>query len=222
MYLAIDIVLVAVMAATLFKAAKRGFIGSLFSLVTVAVSIIAAMMFYKELSVYINDAHIYKPVEEYVLSLIADTVAENGGTFDFSALPEGIFTAADAIGVDINEMLVDFSGEAETFAVSLAVKIAATVSNILAFVIIFLAAFIVLKLVSLLLDIVAKLPVLHGLNKTLGILFGAVEAFVLGMIIASVAVSLCGVYGAINNDAAFLEVAEKTVVAKFLLSICPW
>lgn len=226
MYLAIDIVLVAVMAATLFKAVKRGFIVSLFSLLTVAVSVVAAMMFYKELSIYINVKFVYEHIEEYVLSLVSDAAAENGGVLDISSLtsslPQGLRVAVEALGVDITEMLEGFAGSSEAFAVSLAVKISATLSNILAFVAIFFAAFIVLRLVCFVLDIFAKLPVLNGINKIFGLVLGALEALVLGIIIANVAVSLCSVYGAVNNDAALLDAAEKTVVAKFLVSIFPW
>lgn len=226
MYLAIDIILVAIMAATLIKAAKRGFVVSLFSLVTVAVSVIAAMMFYKDLSTYINDRFIHDRIAEYVGSLVSGAAAENGGAADVgslaASLPDSLRATLQALGIDIVEFANGFDGGVEAFAGSLAVKISAVVSNILAFVAIFFVVFIVLKLLCLVLDVFAKLPVLNGINKAFGLVFGIVEALVLGVIIANVAVSLCGVYGAVNNDAAFLEVAEKTVVAKFLVSILPW
>ena len=43
-----------------------------------------------------------------------------------------------------------------------------------------------------------------------------------GIIIAKLAVALCGVYGTITNDTALSGVVDQTYIAKFLLDICPW
>lgn len=49
MYFAIDLILVALMAAVIFNAVRRGFIVSVFRLLSTVVSVAAAAIFYKDL-----------------------------------------------------------------------------------------------------------------------------------------------------------------------------
>lgn len=225
MYLAIDVVLIAVMAAAVFKGVKRGFVKSLFSLLTVVVSIILAVMFYKELSVYINDEFIYEPINSYISRIVADA-ASNGGTLDgdsiVDSLPDGLRTVSDVLGINLDDKVNGLSGVPEDIANDISAQFSKAVSDVTAFVCVFFVSFIALGVLCYVLDTFAKLPVLHGINKTFGLLFGVCEAFILGVLIAKAALSICGVYGTVNNDPAFLEAAEKTVVAKFLLSLFPW
>ena len=224
MYLAIDIVLAAVMAATVFKAVKRGFVKSLFSLLTVAASIILALMFYKELSIYINEEFVHEPINSYVSGFVADK--SSGGTVDgesvVHSLPEGLLTVSGVLGIDLDDAVNGLSGVPEDIANAISEKLSKAVSDVIAFVCVFFVSFIALSILCYVLDTFAKLPVLHGINKLLGFLLGAVEALILGVLIAKVALSICGVYGTVNNAPAFLEAAEKTVVAKFLASLFPW
>ena len=224
MYLAIDIVLLTVMAATVFKAAKRGFVKSLFSLLTVVVSIVLALMFYKELSVYINDEFIHEPINSYVSGFVAENSSEGAvdGKGIVDSLPEGLLTASGMLGIDLKEAVSGVSGVDGDIANAISVKLSEAASDIIAFVCVFFASFIALSLLCYVLDTFAKLPVLHGINKIFGFVLGAAEALILGVLIAKVALSICGVYGTVNNDTAFVEAAEKTVVAKFLLSLFPW
>ena len=59
MYLAIDIILAAVMAAVILNAARRGFIVTLFSLLSTVASVLVAVLFYKELGAYFYDTFVW-------------------------------------------------------------------------------------------------------------------------------------------------------------------
>ena len=226
MNIAIDIILIAVMAATVYRAAKRGFVVSVFGLCSVAVALFAAWVFSPELGVYINDEYIHASVTQYVFDFVESAV--QGGSANFGAdkfietLPDEMLNAAKILGIDILDIFSGESGMSDAIATNIADTLSSAISNILAFAVLFFAVFILLKLLCAVLDGFAQLPVLETLNTFLGIVFGVLEAIALGMLIATVSVSLCGAYGAINNAAEFLNVAENTVVAKFLISILPW
>ena len=105
---------------------------------------------------------------------------------------------------------------------SISLSVATVISNILAFAALFLGSLIVLNLVCFILDKLAKLPLLNGTNRFLGLIFGALEGIVLGMVLAKVMEALCSAYGALNPEFTFTDVANNTYVAKFFIDICPW
>lgn len=233
MYLAIDIILVAVMAAVIFKAAHRGFIVTLFSLLSTVASVLVAVLFYKELGAFFYDAFVFENVAPYISDLAGQAIAETSGTVDVTALinelPEGLRSAVELLGVDFTELAQRaaesaemnteaFSAMADNFAASLS----AAVANVIAFAVLFFGALILLNLVCFILDKLAKLPILNGTNKLLGFALGVLEALVLGIVLAHVSATLCSAYGALHEDFAFTQVAENTYVAGFLLAISPF
>ncbi len=233
MYLAIDIILVVVMAAVVFRAAHRGFIVTLFSLLSTVAAILVAVLFYKELGAYFYDAFVFETVAPYIGDLAKQAIAEAGGAVDVPALiaelPQGLRSAIELLGVDLSELIQraaestamnanTFSEMADSFAASLA----AAIANVIAYAVLFFGSLILLKLVCLVLDKLAKLPVLNGTNKLLGFALGALEALVLGIVMAHVSATLCSAYGAMRTDFAFANVAQNTYVAGFLLAISPF
>ncbi|MBQ6893511.1 MAG: CvpA family protein, partial [Clostridia bacterium] len=138
------------------------------------------------------------------------------------SLPEVVTKAADALKLDVEAIFSSFSGAADELAQNIAAEISVAVSYVIAFATLFFAALIILKLLCYILDKCANLPVLEKLNKFFGVILGAAEALLLGILIAEVSTALCGAYGALNNDPAFVDVTQKTVIAKFLVSIFPW
>ena len=230
MYLAIDIILVAVMAAVVIRAAHRGFIRTLFSLLSTVAAILVATCFYKELGTYFYDSFVLETVTPYIRDLAEQLFAGMGNAVDLSALaeqlPEGLISATETLGMDLNELLqqaIDSAGmgaetiaqAADTFAATLALWIA----NVTAFAALFFGTLILLGIVGFLLDKIAKLPVLKHANKFFGFLLGAVEALVLGIVLAHVAEAILGAYGALHTDFAFTDLSDNTYVVKLLLSI---
>ena len=59
MHIAIDLIIVVIMAAVIIGAAKRGFVSSLFGLATAAISLILSIVFYRELGAYFNEKFVF-------------------------------------------------------------------------------------------------------------------------------------------------------------------
>ncbi len=226
MFIAIDLIIVVIMAAVIFNAVKRGFVSSLFGLVTAVISLILATMFYRELGVYINDSFVHNSIEPRIVDFVKNIVVEQGGEFGAEALrahlPEDILALMDTFGIELDNIFAGLGTAPDAIAATLAKELSITLSNAIAYGAVFLAAYIALTLVCFILNLIVKLPVLNSINKVFGLLLGVAEAFVLGIIIAKLAVAVCGVYGTLMEDATFTGVIDKTVVAKFLLSVCPW
>ncbi len=226
MFIAIDLIIVVIMAAVIFKAVKKGFVSSLFGLLTAAVSLIVAIMFYKELGIYINDTYLLKAIEPHIVEFVEDTVIDQGGALGaeafLSQLPDELRALMDMFGIEITNLFDGLGEMPAQIAKTLASEISLALSNVIAFGLVFLVAFLALSVLCYVLDALAKLPVLNGINKFFGLLLGVVEAAVLGMVIAKLAGAVCSVHATLSGDTAFVNVIDKTIVAKFLLSFCPW
>lgn len=233
MYLAIDIILVVIMAAVIIHAARRGFVVTLFSLLSTIASVLVAVLFYKELGAYFYDLFVHEAVAPYIGDLAEKAIAEMGSTIDVSVLaeelPAGLRSAAELLGVDFGQLAlqaadgVNIGAEAfRTMADEFAASLSATVANGIAFAALFFGAVILLKIVCFVLDKLSKLPILNGTNRFLGFALGVLEAFVLGIVLAHVSATLCSAFGALHTEFAFANVVENTYVARFLLTFSPF
>ena len=226
MYIAIDIILVAIMIATVYGATKRGFVLSLFSLITVAVSLIVAWTFYGQLGAYINAQYVGGFFEayakEHVLTLLEQNSAaiESGALID--SLPEGFVGTANLLGVDIAKTLSDVYTATDELVTDAASSLSSVISNIIAFAVIFFAAFVILKVMGMILNKFAEADGIRKFNMFFGFLLGSAEALVLGVLVSKAAIAILGAYGAFLGDAELMDAAQKTVVAKFLVSIFPF
>lgn len=231
MYIAIDVIISAIIAAVIIGAVKRGFVRSIFKLGGTALAIVIASVFYKELALFLSDTFVLPKVAESVSSLISDAIPDTSVLADPSQImgliPEQIRETLALAGIDIEEVLGNLSISGASFTAdaigdSISQSIASALSNVLAFAALFFGSLIILSLLGKILDKIAKLPVLNTANRFLGFLLGAVEAFVLGILLSKVAEALCGAYGAVNPDFAFTDVWGGTYVAKFFIDVCPW
>ena len=231
MYIAIDLIIVVIIASVIIGAVKRGFIRSVFRLGSTVASIVIAILFYKELSAYFCETFVYEKTAEYIGGFLENITADINAATDFSAiaaaLPEQLHSTAELLGFNIEDVLEKYIGtesllSADTLGESLSLSAATVVSNVLAFAALFFGSLIVLGLVCFILDKLAKLPILNGTNRFLGFLFGVLEGLILGIVLSKVAEALCSAYGALNPDFTFTDVANGTYVAKFFIDICPW
>ncbi len=233
MYLAIDIIICVVLLATVLSAWKRGFIRTVFQLCSTVISVLLAIFFHEQLGAFFYDSFVYGALAPHIESLTGQIITAVGGSLDFNALaeklPENIVTLAETFNIDLAAFLEDavqsVNAGGESFAEvgrELAVTLSTSAANILAFAAIFFGGMILLSVACFILDKVADLPVLHGVNRFLGFALGVLEAAILGIVLSKLAATVCSVYASIASDFAFGDVANGTYIAKFFLDISPW
>ena len=225
MHILIDGILILIMVLVVYNAAKKGFIVALFNMISVWAALAIALVFCSPLGTYINTNFVSSYVDEYTSDILAKVTAQSEETLEdgiLSTLPEGFTNAAEFLGVDIENMIGGLSGEINEGAEETAKTLSIAISNIIAFVIIFLVAIIALKLACLILDKLATAPGLKQINVFLGALLGLSEAFVLGILLSNIAEALIDAIGLMNEDMMLADIMDKTVVAKFLLSVFSW
>lgn len=226
MYIAIDVIILAVMAGAIIGAARRGLILTLFKLLSSITSLIVAVMFYKELGAFFYDSFVYDSTLKYVEKIIVD-IAEKATEpmsqeYLLSSLPENARAAIELFNIDIGKIIESMAGQPSLIASSLASEVADIISGVLAFACLFFGSLIALSVLGYLLDKLSKLPVINGTNKTLGFVFGVIEAIILGFVLSNLALSFCSAYGAFNEEFTFTAVREETYIARLFLSIYTW
>ena len=171
-YLIADGLILAVLLLFALVGAHRGFILSLCGLLAVLVAFVGASFAARTLSPMVADAlepKFASAIEEQLNASIQQQVAEEGSAaLSPDDVPlDGVLNALREMG--FYETLINTVDKA--------------VENGMTYLILFLLGFALIliawKLISHALDLVARLPGLHFLNKTCGALFGLVQACVL-------------------------------------------
>ena len=180
-YLIADGLILAVLLLFALVGAHRGFILSLCGLLAVLVAFVGASFAARTLSPMVADAlepKFASAIEEQLNASIQQQVAEEGSA---ALSPDDV--PLDGVLNALREMGKAVENGMTSVAASAAAAVAAAIAQSAAYLILFLLGFALIliawKLISHALDLVARLPGLHFLNKTCGALFGLVQACVL-------------------------------------------
>ncbi len=166
-----------------FLGYKRGLVLSIISLTSVILSFIAAKLFYIDLAANISaNTELDTKISLYITEKL--NAAYPGGNVTLSAdnsnssiqwIVTKLFHSDTIINNTVN---------------SISSQITAVILNIISFVILFVAVLIIIKLIGLILNKLAKLPVLNFINKVGGSAVGIIKGVLLCMILITIASSL--------------------------------
>lgn len=225
-FLIVDGLVLAVLLIFACIGARRGLILSLCGLLAFVVAFLGASFAARTLSPVVADAlepRFAAAIEEQLNESIRQQ-AEAGEAAVLSPddVPlEGVLDALREMG--FYETLINTVDRAvesgmTAVAASAAAAVAAAIAQSAAYLILFLLGFFLIllawRLLSRALDLVARLPGLHFLNKTGGALFGLVQ----GCIILFVAAWLLQFFGQMLPR----ELVEQTVLLKFFMTTNPF
>lgn len=186
-YLILDLAVLLVLLLFAALGARRGLILSLCGLAALLVAVLGASFTARTLSPMVADAlepRFASAIEAQLNESLQEQAQEGAAALTPEDVPlDGVLNALRDMG--FYETLIDRVDQAVEAgmthaAASAAASVAAAVAQSVAYAVLFLAAFLIIlilwKLLSHALDLVARLPGLHFLNKTGGALFGLVQA----------------------------------------------
>ncbi len=202
----IDILLAAVLILFAVRGLIQGFIKTFLSFAAVLASLILAKIFSGRLAAYVKtNFGLYNTLEETInkkmMSVFTGKVTEQAVTDsnELYNIPESL---QRFIGNLVNESNNTVGSATEAFAANAA----AIILNVLCFLVIFLLVLLVGKLLVLIFDKLAKLPVLNAANKLGGLACGLIVGIVVCVIISTllyycnVLLRADGLSTAINNS----------------------
>lgn len=221
MHLIYDGIIVAILAYFFLRGRKKGLILALCGLAAFFVAIIGARMASDAFAPKVADMlqpHFSTVIESHLGSGLEEKLDEllTAGEQGDNAIAKLLTTLGfyDEVADTIRSAV---SGQAAQTAADVAVALARSVAEVVAGVLVFIVAFLLITvgwfLLSRALDLAARLPILNGLNRTLGGLFGLLQGMLLLFLIAWVLRLLGGV---IPQDTV-----EQTTLLKFFCTTNP-
>ncbi len=217
----IDIILVAVIIISIIIGRIRGFSRVILGFAASIGCIILAREFAAPVGQWLNDYLIHESLTRLISKIISDNLS-SGAQAVTSALPAYIVSAAENMGISINNLIE--TQDIQQVSLKLASAVEAAFSPLLSS-IGFITVFAVCRLVSgILLTFVSvfrKLPVIKTIDKTFGGIVGAAKGLIFFLLLCAAAV-LCKEFfagtplGAALNSSTLVYLFEKTVHLTFI------
>ena len=172
----LDIIIIAIIAVTIYFAAKNGFVKTVISAVSFILAVAVTAMFASPFADYLRETTVAETVETAVTETVEEILLENSMELSdlLNGASEEFNTLLNIADIDRNELLKAES--IENVAKLIADPITDIVAMVAAVIIIFILAQIVLAIAAFFLNKLANLPILRTANKGLGIGLGAVLA----------------------------------------------
>jgi len=230
----LDFLLVLIFVASVIDGTRRGFFKSLMSLITGVLALLLAFTLTPTMSAYVSDNFVLDGMTEGIESTfysIARTEDEDGEEeYDLEVLSESnqFIDMMDEVGVSekqIDEVLerdnVDAKAQISRFARMVAEPMAKAVSDIISFIIIFVVSLIVLKILTIVVGLIFKLPVLKSFDRILGVVFGVLSGLFLVFVFAMVAETLSGAIADASPSSFTTDIMEESLILGFVAEYNP-
>lgn len=218
----LDYIIIAVLAVMVLTSYFRGFIKTLFNLVSMVITFGLTYYLYPYVSKFImTETGLYKSLSEYI-----------NVSFDFENLLEGAVSKEsqfDVIGtLPFPEVIKDILAtnnntemfdllDVSSFTDYVSSSLASIAVNIIVFIVLFLIIWLVLSVLVNVLDLVAKLPGLKAVNRLagagLGLLLGLAYIFI-GFAVLSLVISM-------NQSMDLVTLIDGSIIGSFLYNQNP-
>lgn len=185
----IDIVIAVILILNITLGARRGFVKTVYSFLRTIIAFAAAYIFTKPLAAILRGTQIYKDLTTRLETSLQEYFAEKAEIVLPEAFSEGapeILSFFEKFGRTPQEITEEYSrlaAEQSADAVERTVQYIITPAcelllNVLCFIAIFLVSLLVLFLLMNILNLLANVPIIKGLNKLLGAVSGAIVAVI--------------------------------------------
>ncbi len=204
----VDIVIILIMALCVFLGYKRGLVKCLLKLCTSILALIIAIALYKPFVDFIVNSTTIDDNIQLSFEKIVNNNSDSEGKLisEDSGIPKPVAEYVNTnIQGSINEGREKAVTEVSRKAAVLTVKIAGII-------IIFIIAKIILKIITVLLDVVTKLPLIKQCNELGGIIYGILE----GLLIILIILTIITVVTPLTGNYSMSEAILSSTIGKIL------
>ena len=212
---ALDIMVIVIMALCILIGAWRGFVRTVLGLVNFILAIFLTNLLYPYMSRFLQSFDgLYNTLTTSIRSglgldamVYAESRAAQNEIINNLPLPAAL---RDAVLINIDNVTAGATATlAEGFANHVAGFLAVIVINVISMMVVFGLVFAGLMILTRVLNIVTKLPVINTANKLLGAALGAAWGLLLTWVVLGVVV----VYLSANSQVNVVEMLENSVIA---------
>ena len=161
------------------------------------------------------------PVESQIESMLD----ASGETFDteslenLSEIPDVVKNICDTFGIDIQDIKsneeIDKQSPDQSISDHITELILSRTAYIIAFISVFIAAAIVLRIITIILCAICKMPILNSINRIAGAVFGFCFGGISAFVIAKLLILLLPTLVSVNPE-LFGGAAEQSVLLKLI------
>ena len=218
----IDIFVLAVIGICVVLGYFRGFVKTCFSFVPSVVSLLLTNKIYPVFSKFLRTTPVYGYIESGVakafnLNSMSSAVSAQGNDYINSlAIPDFLKESLITNNNPVVYNILDATGINDYIAG----YVANMILNIVSMIVVAIGLIVIFKLILVFLDVVTKLPVLHGMNSIGGLIVGLLEGILIVWVIFVVAVlfvsgdKLTWFYDAIENSKIALALFNSNLLLK--------
>ncbi len=196
MSIILDVILIAVFAAYVITAAKKGFVRTLLELVAVVAAIFLSFQISPVIAQSVYDGF----VEKEIVNALEEQINENVDALSVTetanavldSIPDFAVSLASSAGVEIStikDQIASQKIDSQNLAQSLVDKIAEPIVvgalTIIIFILLAVVLMIVLKFVAKLISKLFNIPLVKSLNKSLGGVLGAIKGALVLLVICT-------------------------------------
>jgi len=229
MSIALDVIVIAIFALTLWRCTSKGFIRAVFDMLKCIVAVIVAAIFKGNLAQLLMQSKAYTKVCDAAHGKLCDTfesiqsIKTEEMLDAFRNENPQIVNLIESMGGNLDEtrqIVEKAASEGAKDLVSVAARhiiepVCETIAYVIAFIIIFIAAYIVLWIAEYVLDAMFELPILHDFNTVGGFIVGLLCGAFYVMLIVAVTSPF------IKNPEIFdadwdKDIADKTIIYSFV------
>lgn len=225
MSIAIDIILAIIIILPVILGIKRGFVKTVMGLVSVLIAICASYILTPYLSPLCRDKIVEPYMRTPVESQIESMLDASGETFDteslenLSEIPDVVKNICDTFGIDIQDIKsneeIDKQSPDQSISDHITELILSRTAYIIAFISVFIAAAIVLRIITIILCAICKMPILNSINRIAGAVFGFCFGGISAFVIAKLLILLLPTLVSVNPE-LFGGAAEQSVLLKLI------
>ncbi len=223
----LDVVMIAIIAAGFVIGWNRGFVKSAMSLLSSLIALVLASVFTEPAALWLEEKYVYPFVSSKVELAISGMTGAGENALDMSTLlqdaPESFVRLLNTFGIQLDALKADLASSMEaggdllkkTVVNYIASPASKVFSTAVAFLCLFLIFLLAMKLISLLLGTVMKLPVLKTMNAALGLIFGGIAGILIAWGLSSALAYLMPTLYALYPNAVSETTVQNTVIVRF-------
>ncbi|MDD6800710.1 MAG: CvpA family protein [Firmicutes bacterium] len=233
MSLIVDLILLAIIAICVYVGFSKGFVKSFMGLISLGVALFVGVNLTPSFAEYLKKNIFFDKISSNIEAAINKIIGSSVGNIELSSLfkdkPLAFTDLIERYGLifsDVEEHYAEISSSGavsseaatESIAEYIANPVAGVIAQICAFILIFIGALIILKLITFILELLFRLPVLKTANKLLGGVFGIIGGLMYSWIACSILSVLVPALEKLHPTLFSAAVLEGTIVYKFLSS----
>ncbi|MDD6265467.1 MAG: CvpA family protein [Clostridia bacterium] len=185
----IDFILIGIIIISAILGWKRGFFRSIMKFGSVIIAAVGSYFLNGVFSSFLKSTFIMPKISEYIYKSYTKIFGGMSLSELFSEMPEYFSKWLDSYS-GVEKAKVWYSGTAKAsekgLCNSLAEPIAEKISTVTAYILAFIAILIVIRIICFVVDRFLSLPVLNGVNKLFGLIFGIATGLIVSWICAEV------------------------------------